>query len=645
MCARIKEPFQYEGSKDFHDKLTDWIGDVLYDFLPEHDYEIRDEQIYTAYQIADAFCDKKIHLAEAGLGTGKTFAYLLSAIPYARFKHKPVIIACATTALQEQLAGETSDIHTLSSLLELDIDARMAKDGKQYICDAKVDENAVELNTLLPRIEEWLSKTKRGERSEIPTVSDVVWKKLRWDETRDCNMCINRGYCKLVKAREYYRGARDLIIVDHATFFKDLWSRKERIANGEQPILPAYSAVIFDEGHKIMLPAAMQAGDIINKDDMNAFVSCVEEIQGARDSFVSGALLIEQAISRFFDILEKSIIPSESVNRQAIRLNATLLKVAEYLCKVLEHMMVELQIEQELYTESLTETQMLAYESQLERGIRALKRFCKNKGIDVIAWVDKKEGSFVVVPRNFNQLLEQELYSMDIPIVFTSATLSNNGDFDYFARTIGLKEYTKSTVGSPFDIENQVKVCIPEVSYTKEDKGTKGIKKLISTLRENGGRALILLNSLNEMRKLRKRLEDIEFPFELLWEDSGERGYLIRKFKEEETSVLIGTNFWEGIDIPGDSLNLVVIWQLPFPALDPLIEVSRKEARKLGQDPVMLIDYPEMGLKLKQGCGRLIRTANDKGKIMFFEPVTSMPYEKVVMGAVPSEARVEMIKM
>lgn len=98
-------PFKYSGKQDFPVKLAQWIGEVFYDLLPEHVYEVREEQIYTAYQIADSVCKGKVHFAEAGVGTGKTFAYLLAAIAFARFRKKPAIIACASTALQEQLAG------------------------------------------------------------------------------------------------------------------------------------------------------------------------------------------------------------------------------------------------------------------------------------------------------------------------------------------------------------------------------------------------------------------------------------------------------------------------------------------------------------------------------------------------------------
>ena len=138
MYKKIGTPFGYKTKKEFPSKLMDWIGDVFYDILPEHGYEIRDEQIYTAFQLADAVCNKKVHLAEAEVGTGKTFAYLLTAIAYAGFSGKPVVIACASTALQEQLAGPKGDIQTLSRILGLEIDAPMAKDPRQYVCDERV---------------------------------------------------------------------------------------------------------------------------------------------------------------------------------------------------------------------------------------------------------------------------------------------------------------------------------------------------------------------------------------------------------------------------------------------------------------------------------------------------------------------------
>ncbi|MHB8129953.1 MAG: ATP-dependent DNA helicase [Mobilitalea sp.] len=424
MCARLKEPFDYNNKEEFQVKLGDWIGDVFYEILPEHGYEVREEQIYTAFQLADAICNKKVHLAEAGLGTGKTIAYLLSAIAYARFSGKPVVIACATTALQEQLAGNEGDISKLSRLLGLEIDARMAKDPRQYICDVRVNENNEDFNTMQNEINQWITKTSMGERSEIPTIPDRVWNLIGWNESMACDICLNRGFCKLVKAREHYRPTRDLIIVDHDIFFHDLWTREDRISNGNLPILPSYSAVIFDEGHKILLPAAMQAGQQINKEEIDNMLLSLVEIQGARDSLNTATNAMEQAYGDFFAFLENSIIADERSERLSLRINDTLLNAANTFYKALDNLLLEMQIEQELYFESLSITQIQAYEGQMERAIRALDSFCRNNSTDTITWVDQRDGSFWVVPRNINEMLDKNLFQKGLPVVLTSATLS-----------------------------------------------------------------------------------------------------------------------------------------------------------------------------------------------------------------------------
>lgn len=641
MCARLKEPFDYKSKEEFQSKLGDWIGDVFYDILPEHGYEVREEQIYTAFQLADGMCNKKVHLAEAGLGTGKTFAYLLPAIAYARHSRKPVVIACASTALQEQLAGQEGDIAKISKLLGLEIDARMAKDPRQYICDVRVDENLEDFNTMSDEINQWIMKTQRGERSEIPTVPDRIWKQIRWNNTMACDICMNRGYCKLVKAREYYRPTKDLLIVDHEIFFHDLWTREERILDGKLPILPSYSAVIFDEGHKVLLPAAMEAGQGIQKEEIESMIHSLEAIQGARESFSFATMVLEQATGDFFAYLENSVLIDGRSERLSIRINDTLLKAAKLFHKALNSLLLELQIEQELYLDNLSDNQIQAYEGQIENAIWALNKFCRNKGVETITWVDQRNGSFWVVPRNLTEMLDKKLFQKGIPVVFTSATLSNKGDFSYFMKTLGLKNPSKSTVGSPFDMENQVTVYLDQSTSRVDERFTESIEKLVNLLIQNGGRALVLTNSLQEIRKIRRKLKSYQLPFELLYEDEGDRGYLVRRFQEIENSVLIGNNFWEGIDVPGDALTLLVIWNLPFPAQDPFIEEQRKLAREQGQDPIVMVDYEEMGLRLKQGCGRLIRTEHDKGSIVILDAVIGTPWENVVIGALPDGARIK----
>ena len=392
-----------------------------------------------------------------------------------------------------------------------------------------------------------------------------------------------------------------------------------------------------------MLPAAMSSGRQIDKEDIDNIILSIEEIQGARTSLISIAVALEQATSNFFETLNHCVIDDEQSERLAVRIDDELLKAADTFHKALDQLLLEIQIEEELYIEALPESTLHTFEVQIERSITALARFGRNKGSEVITWVDRADGSFWVVPRNLSNMLDKHLFEKKLPLVFTSGTLSNEGDFGYFIRTLGLTEPSKSTVRSPFNIEEQAVVYLTQPS--PEDSGdvkfSRKIKQLVSLLKENRGRALVLVNSLNEVRKIRKKISGYQLPFKVLWEDKGERGYLVQRFREEVSSVLVGTNFWEGIDVPGESLSLVVVWQLPFPSLDPLIEMRRKKAEEEGMNPLIAVDYPEMGLKLKQGCGRLIRTKDDRGTIAVMEPVIGTPWEKVVMGALPRGAEIK----
>lgn len=618
-----KVPFTYTSKSEFQDKLIEWIGDILYDFLPEHGYEVRDEQIFTAFQIAEAFCKKKVHLAEAGLGTGKTFAYLLAALPYARMTGKPVVISCASPALQEQLAAEGGDIDKLSQLLGLDIDAKMAKDPTQYICDQKVEEVLEDEEELTKELMIWLKETIRGERSEVPYLSDKLWKKIAWNEGMSCEVCTSRGYCKQVSARNYYRDTQDLIIVDHETFFHDLWTRQERLDRGQLPILPSYSGVVFDEGHKIMMPAAMQAGQKIVQEDILTMIGKLEEIQGARDSFYEATEDLEDKTRHFFERVEK--YRCEDKDYVTIPVDRLLWQGAMKLRAALDQVLMELQIEQELYLEEIPQGVIEAYETQIESATKGLAKMCSNQGQDVITWLNQKEDSFYIVPRALTKMLHEALYVQQIPVIFSSATLSNNGDFSYLLKKIGIKDASKSTIGSPFNMKEQV-----TISFEKQT-----IEALVEVLLENGGRGLILTSTIDEVRQLRQHLKHYTLPFTVYYEDEADRGYLIRNFKSDETSVLIGANFWEGIDVPGDALNLLVIWSLPFQQLDPLVEIERKEVIEEGLNPAEKVDYPEMSLKLKQGCGRLIRTEQDRGKIILMCEVLGKPWEAFVRGALP----------
>jgi len=434
----------------------------------------------------------------------------------------------------------------------------------------------------------------------------------------------------------------DLIVCDHGIFFDDLWTRDERKADDKLPLLPDYSTVIFDEGHKVLLPAALRAGRHLVQEDIDGMLASIEHVQGARTSLISIAYAMDRANARFFKLLYRSASEDERTDRLTVRISDELLKEADILRRALVTLHFELQNEQELHIESLSHTRMQAYEAMVERATLALDRFCRNRGKDVIVWADRKEKSFWVVPRDLSGMLNKYLFVSKLPVVFSSATISTGGDFSYFARTIGVQEPSSSSVGSSFAFDKQVLVYLPQrlPAGESQDWFPKALKRLATLLRIARGRALVLTNAPSEVRRIRSGLKEYQLPYEFLWEDSAERGYLVRKFRDEVSSVLVGSGFWEGIDVPGAALSLLVIWQLPFPPQDPLIEARRREAVEQGLDPVIAVDYPEMGLKLKQGCGRLIRSQDDRGAIAILEPVPGTPWERIAMEALPAGAKV-----
>lgn len=639
-------PFAYRNKQDFPSRLVEWIGQVFYDLLPEHGYEIREEQIYTAFQLAEAVCQGKVHFAEAGLGTGKTFAYLLTAVAYARFKGWPVIIACASTALQEQLAGPRGDIEKLSRMLGLGIDARMAKDPRQYLCDQKMNQShnpfCTEPDDALTGLLQWVEKTGRGERSEMPGVPDRVWAQVAWDEAMSCETCLSRGFCKLVQVRRHYRAARDLIVCDHGIFFDDLWTRDQRQADGKLPLLPEYAAVVLDEGHQVLLPAALRAGRKVVREDIDAMLLAIERAQGVRTSLLAATVAVDAASTGFFQLLDQATGQDEGSERLTVRVSQELLQAAELLGRALGVLHFELLSEQELHSQSTAHLPIPVYEAGVEQATQALGRFCRHQGQDVVVWVNRVDRSFWVVPRDITGMLHQYLWSGKLPVVFSSATISNGGDFSYFARTLGVQNPSGSSVDSAFDFEEQVMVYLPkpEANGDARDWLDRALEQLVVLLRRAGGRALVLARTPRDVQQIRLGLEEYRLPFELLWEDAGERGYLVRRFRAETSSVLVGSGFWEGIDVPGGALSLLVIWQLPFPPRDPLLEARRNDARVQGLNPVTAVDYPEMALRLKQGCGRLIRTGSDRGVIAILAPVLGQPWEQQVRGALPPGAKI-----
>ncbi|MCD9026528.1 ATP-dependent DNA helicase [Cohnella silvisoli] len=612
-------PFEYEHSKPFLQQVGEWIADVFYDLLPEAGFEVRDEQIYMAFQLERAFAEKQTIFAEAGVGTGKTLVYLLYAICYARYTRKPAIIACADESLIEQLVKPEGDLAKLTEHLGLAIDARLGKSQDRYLCLVKLDnartdyedvdlykELYEELPAFVHRSEGMQSFYAYGDRKQYPHLNDTQWNRISWDSFQDCFVCEKRHRCGQTLSREHYRQSTDLIICSHDFYMEHVWTYEGRKREGQLPLLPDHCAVVFDEGHLLESAAQKALTYRIKHDIFEELVTRLLKNE-IRESL---AVLIDEAIERSELLFEVLASQSQSIpgsDRKQIILNDRLLREVALFRKVLDGIEEELVFESELYT--LNDYQLRIVEEHLEMMQKALSLFQNSSSL--ICWVTESTSglTLVIMPKAVKEVLRERVFALNIPVVFSSATLSVNGSFDYLAYSLGIEKYLSFSVDSPYDYENRMEVLAPK--WTHGASFDEKMKTAVQLLARTEGRALILFPSKEELAQFKEALpsytqcKDISFGFE----GDREISHLISAFQQNETSVLCAVSLWEGLDIPGPSLSNVIVWSLPYPPQDPVFMARRQEATS----PYEEVDLPYMLLRLKQGIGRLIRTREDSG--------------------------------
>ncbi|MFC0559741.1 ATP-dependent DNA helicase [Halalkalibacter alkalisediminis] len=602
--------------------MNDWIGDVFYDLLPDAGLELRDEQIYMAFQLEKAFIDKKIMFAEAGVGTGKTIVYLLYAICYARYTRKPAIIACADESLIEQLVKKDGDIDKLSRILGIDIDARLAKSKSQYLCLQKLDQERskdqydelfddiyFDLPPFVNGNQTLQSFYHYGNRKEYPHLNDEEWGKIGWDAFQDCFVCDQRHRCGQTLSRDHYRKSTDLLICSHDFYMEHVWTYESRKREGQLPLLPEASTVIFDEGHLLEVAAQKALTYQLRHDVVEELLTRLLE-NDVREEF---AVLVDELISQslhFSFVLREHAKKVEGSNRRELELSLVLTQEAKRLVELIARLEDEIVFESEMYT--IDQYQLKIVEEHLDMIHHALKLFVAQNNL--ITWVEEDEVGIklVIMPRLVEEVLKEQVFNKKLPFIFTSATLSTNGSFSYLAGNLGIGGYLSFSVSSPFEYQEQMQMYGPML------KGNENkLQEAKKVIEETNGKALLLFTSDEELRTFKEEAKKDVFyhKFNLLFEGDQEVSQLISTFQEDKDSILCAVSLWEGLDIPGESLSNVIIWSLPFPPNDPVFAAKRKSA----DDAFWDVDVPYMMLRLRQGIGRLIRTHQDHGIVSIFD--------------------------
>jgi len=615
-------PFSLTKEHNFYEELGNWIGDVFYDILPEKGFDLRDEQIFMAFQLERAFKEKSVMFAEAGVGTGKTIVYLLFAVTYARYTGKPAIIACADETLIEQLVKQEGDIYKIANHLDIQIDARLSKSHDQYLCLKKLektmqredDEKWLDIYESLPSFvhESHGMQTfyPYGDRKEYPELTNDEWSRIGYDSFQDCLTCDMRHRCGLNLSRDHYRKATDLIICSHDFYMEHVWTKESRKREGQLPLLPEHSSVVFDEGHLLEFAAQKALTYRVKQSTLETFLERLLQ-NDIREEF---AELVEDALAtndQFFYLLKTNAKEIKGSHRLEIGRVDEVKRSASELCDLLEKIGEALVFESEMYT--IDQYELSVVEEYIEQMAYSLSLYQKN----AISWLEKQEldTTFVVMPKTVAEVLGEKVFSQKIPYIFSSATLSENQSFDYLAESLGIKDYLSMSVASPYDYEEQMQMYFHGIQQPMTESAVKG-QHVLSQVKENGGRSLILFPSFDELHVFRKQLDasNESLPFHVYFEGDEEISTIVQKFQADETSVLCSVHLWEGLDIPGQSLTNVVIWGLPYPPHDPVFEAKRNEAK----DAFTEVDLPYMLLRLRQGIGRLIRTSRDAGSIHIY---------------------------
>ncbi|MFD2445806.1 ATP-dependent DNA helicase [Bacillus sp. CGMCC 1.16607] len=608
-------PFSVSKTESFYEKLGDWIGDVFYDILPESGFEIRDEQIYMAFQLEKAFKEKKVMFAEAGVGTGKTIAYLLYAICYARYTNRPAIIACADETLIEQLVKKEGDIAKIEAALGLNMDVRLAKSRDSYLCLNKLESAmAREEENVFQEVFHGLPDfvhgkgsmqtfTHYGDRKDFAHLQDEQWEQIAWDSVQDCFSCHQRHRCGQTLHRDYYRNAKDIIICSHDFYMEHIWTKESRKREGQLPLLPEGSCVIFDEGHLLEYACQKALTYRFTEQTLEKLLSKIM----ANDVREKTLLLIEDAIfesESFFTLLENVSQSTLGSEKHKVEKTKNVLHSASKLLTILQQVEEELVFESELYV--INEYDLKIVEEYLEQITYSLSLFLK--GQKGITWFEHHHGerTLVIMPKLVEDIMRQEVFSQEKPYIFSSATLSDDQSFNYIAQSLGIDDYLHFSVASPFDYDDNMKIIMPTFSNDRLDEKLRYVKEEI--LRSEG-RALLLLNNTEEMKQVKAYLKELPFP--IYFEGDAEISTLVSNFQNDEHSVLCSIHLWEGLDVPGRSLENVIIYSLPYPPIDPVFEAKREGAT----NPFEEVDLPYMILRLRQGIGRLIRSHDDKGTI------------------------------
>jgi ATP-dependent DNA helicase DinG len=611
-------------------------------------FRARPQQIEMAQKIAEAIREHRVLVAEAGTGTGKTFAYLVPAL----LSGGKVIVSTGTKTLQDQLFNR--DLPTVRAALKVPVSIALLKGRANYVCSYHLERNARDGRFLsaqdaadLRAIARFAKLTQSGDKAECADVREDSAAWAAATSTRDNCLgqdCPNIKECFVMRARRAAMEA-DVVVVNHHLFFADVMLRDE----GMGELLPACNTVIFDEAHQLPETASLFFGENLSTAQVVELARDTrsETLAAARDciALIDESRKLEKAardLRLAFGAEGARLAAAQAAEREPFE------PQLETLAAALEgfHAVLDTQAERsEGLASCLRRSEVLG-----ER----LARWRHPQEKEVIRWVEVFAQSLALnaTPLHVSDVFRRQLEGHPRAWIFTSATLAVGSDFGHYCRELGLAWLEPPPLtavwGSPFDYAEQALLYAPQGlpdpnSPAYADAVARVALPLIRAAR---GRAFVLCTSLRAMRRIHELLaEGLQRAGDvlpLLLQGEGSRTELLERFRRLGNAVLVASqSFWEGVDVPGDALSLVVIDKLPFASPDdPVLAARVEHMQKQGLSPFLHHQLPRTVINMKQGAGRLIRSEGDRGVLCICDPrMIDKSYGKVVWRSLPPMRR------
>ncbi len=636
------------------------IEDNIEDFFAEggllsgnfDSYEYRRQQIEMSSAILEELRNSSHLMIEAPTGIGKSFAYLVPAIYFAKENKRKVIVSTYTINLQEQLIEK--DIPLLKSCLPVDFTAGLLKGRNNYLCPRRLARAMETSNTLfeteeqanLNKIYEWSKRTKDGTLSDLDfnVMSEV------WD-----SVCSERGICTTKtcggdKTKCFYQKARmelekcDVVILNHHLFF----TLYDGATEGKNGYLFYNDFVIFDEAHTIEQVAAEHISPAMSRESLRYNLLRLYNGNKKRGFLLElPSLHIQMQVHNLLDLNQRFFyeLRSELFNYENGRLDGLAARVHERdlidnkLKPELDKLIGDLRALRPACNNDAQENELNEFITRFSEINSTLDAFITQKNNtkdnEFVYWVElssaRPESNVRICssPVDLSGYFRKNVFRENNSTVLTSATLTTGNNFDYFRRRLGAEEVRSIKLDSPFDYARQVKIYIPKDIPAPGNDTDEAYQNSLSEwiryfVKMTKGKALVLFTNRSLMLNTGNALKEdfANESIELLIQGKGNsRKYLLNKFKTDVKSVLFGLDsFWMGVDVPGESLSNLIITRLPFQVPNhPLIQARIEFIQKNGGNSFLEYSLPEAVLKFRQGIGRLIRSTYDKGIIAILD--------------------------